>query len=368
MSLLYRRLAGATDTELGLIVSGSHLAARFGKTVESVRRDGFAILAEIETLLDSDADFARVNSAGLLMQGSSEIVDKWRPDAILIAGDREEMLAAAMVGTYLRIPVLHFFGGDHARDGNVDNPVRHAISKLATCHFVAHAQHRDRLRAMGERADRIFVVGSPSLDKFVETTGWDRNETRRRLGIEAETYGMLLYHPTPGDTENSAAELRACLRAVQEAAGALVIGLPNRDPGAQRLMAVAEEFRGVRDFLFYPHWEREEFVNLLRHAEFLIGNSSAGIYEAPFLKLPTINVGKRQRGRLAGNNVIWVDGDETAIRESLREVRQIEFRERVGRGDSPYGDGASAERVHRLLRSLNFEHWEKKEDPLFVEG
>lgn len=181
MSTLYKRLAAEPDTDFKLLVSGAHLSPAHGYSVRHILEDGIPLLSQVETLISSDSRAGRLKTASNLLSGSVDLVKDFAPDAILIAGDREDVLVGAMMGGFLGIPTVHFFGGDHAADGHIDNPVRHATSKLASLHFVSHEEHKQRLLSLGEEPRRIHVTGSLALDKFMDEPALDRAEVASRV-------------------------------------------------------------------------------------------------------------------------------------------------------------------------------------------
>ena len=167
MSGLYKALNDDPDIELKLLIAGAHLTATYGMSLSQVEEDGFDILLKSETLLDSDSPAGRLKSASIMLFGFIDTVAAYKPDLILYAGDREDVIIGALMGGYLSIPTMHFFSGDHAADGHVDNPIRHATTQLSTYHCASVEEHAERLRAIGEPDERISVVGSIALDKFV---------------------------------------------------------------------------------------------------------------------------------------------------------------------------------------------------------
>lgn len=369
MSGLYHALAAAEWAEFGLLVSGAHLSPTFGYTVRDVRQDELPILAEIETLLDADSPVARIKSGSLLLQGALHTVQAFAPDILLVAGDREDALMMATIGAYLRIPTVHFYGGDHVVDGNVDNPVRHAISKLATVHFVSHESHRQRLLRLGEPTERIFVIGSSALDRFRTEPRLPREEVLRAIGMPAPVsqrgFAVVIHHPLLGEQAAAAGELQLILKVLQEERMPAVINVPNADAGARAILAAYESFRRHPDFVFVRDLPRRLFVNLLRQAAFLIGNSSLGLLEAPSVPLAAINVGKRQRGRLAAENVLFAEPAASALMTAIRTACSTEFQERLGQVRNPYGDGHSVDRAMRLLQELDLKSLvSKRDDPL----
>ena len=163
LSSLYKLLNNDENIDLRLIVSGAHLSKTYGYSVKDIEADGLNILAKIETLLDSDTRASRIKSASILLQSSIDVIANYNPELIIFAGDREEVMVASLIGGYLEIPTIHFFGGDHVEDSHVDNPVRHAASKLSSVHFVSTLEHKKRLIAMGEKEKRIFNIDRKSV-------------------------------------------------------------------------------------------------------------------------------------------------------------------------------------------------------------
>lgn len=366
LSGLYQKIHQDPALELGLIVCGAHLAPSYGSTVNLIMKDGLPIIATIESLLDSNSRAGRIKSLAICLQDCIQAVEAFHPDVIMYQGDREEVMVGALLGAYMKIPTIHFLGGDHASDGSVDNPVRHAVSKLSSLHFVAHKTHRERLIRMGETERRIFVVGSPQLDKFRTTPLWDKKKVLQQLGRPMwDHYALLIYHPVYGQEDQAADQFEEILQALREERIRALVSHPNSDAGSRHVISVIRKYRGDENFCFYESVGRDLFVNMMRHAQFMIGNSSAGIYEAPMIPLAAINVGIRQKDRLAAENVLFVDHGVPSIRDGIRTVLHDSFQRRIRNVKSPYGDGTSIEKVHQLLRTIPFADYTlKHEDPL----
>ncbi len=366
MSGVFRALRDDPQFDISLIVSGAHLSPTYGLSVRNIEADEIPILCRIESLLDSNSSSGRLKSAAILLQGCLPIVEAHAPDLILYAGDREDVIVGALTGAYLRIPTVHFFSGDHASDANVDNPVRHAASKLSTFHFVTHPSHAQRLQRMGEPPERIRIVGNPALDRFVSTPPMTREELLASLSkTEWQRYALIIYHPILGEEEQAARHFEQVLSAVEESGLPAFVNYPNVDAGSREIIAAMERWQAHEGFTFFKNLSSEQFVNLMRHAEVLVGNSSAGILEAPLLPLAVVNVGSRQRGRLAADNVIFVDQDPDAIRQGIEQALSEEFQQRLRHVVSPYGRGDSVQKVINALRDLPAQQLlNKTEDPL----
>lgn len=337
----------------GVIVTGAHLTSLHGHSVQQIEADGCRIVARIDSLLASDGLGGRVKGMGLQLAGLTDLFARERPDFLVVMGDREEVMTGALAAIYHHIPVVHVGGGDHADDGNVDNLVRHAVSKMSHLHMATTALSASRLRELGEEPWRIHVTGASGLDRIHSTQDMLRSELEAALGVDwhGEPYAVLLYHPTITDF-SEAREHMASITRVLEATGLnIAVMAPNSDPGNQAISLEIDEliarYPKAKAFTFL---ERKVFINMLRHARVMVGNSSAGILEAPSMGLPVVNIGIRQRGREHGDNVIFTDYDAQEIATAIAKATIDEdFRALVARKRTPYGDGTAGQRIAEIL-------------------
>lgn len=365
MSPLLVRLRDDADVELRLIVGGAHNSPSFGSTHRQVEADGFDVLLRVESLLDADTKSARLKGAAVLLLSIVDAVSGFAPDLILYAGDREEVLIGAMLGGYLGIPTAHLYAGDHAADGYIDNPVRHATSKLSTIQLVSTQEHHDRLRAIGEPEHRIFVVGSIALDRFADATT-DTGVVDRVAGHHVERPAALfIYHPIGDEAQQAGRIVADAIDALVGEGFHVFVGAPNSDAGNRSVRAAIEQAATQPHCTAYGNLPNDEFVALFKAARIMAGNSSAGLLEAASIPIPVVNIGARQRGRLAGPNVVFVGTEGEEIRTGVAQAASAEFRAALAGMANPYGDGRSAERVHGLLTSLDLPSLlAKSEDPL----
>lgn len=372
MSGVYLKLAQDPEVEFKLLVSGAHLSAQFGNSIDLIRGDGLDILADVETLISGDSNISRLKTAAGLLNGSMDLIRCYQPDLLIYAGDREDVIVGAMLGAFLDIPTIHFFGGDHAADGHVDNPVRHATSKLSTAHFVSIEEHAKRLNHLGEDSRRIFVIGSVALDKFVAEPELEIGTTLQGLGAKPHAFqghplALVIFHPVNQERDLASGYLRGAIEMMVARGYHVLVGAPNADPGNSALRDTLLHLANAPEVTYYGNVARGYFVNLMRHAAIMIGNSSAGILEAASVGLPVINLGERQRGRLCGDNVVFCDGDIESFRRALDFMATVEFQNRMLKLVNPYGDGNSASRAVELIKRLDFRAMLKKtEDPLNV--
>lgn len=367
MSPLYKLLNNDKDIDFRLIVSGAHLSKSYGFTKSNIEKDRLKVLCEIETLIDSDSARSRLKTASILLQNSIDIVYTFNPDLIIYAGDREDTIMAALIGVYLQIPTIHFYGGDHEMDGHPDTYVRHATAKLSTLHFVAHEEHKKRLESMGESSERIFVVGSISLDRLRNFKEVKKQDIKKIFNISRgfDKFALVIFHPV--DTERDKTHIyfsNILISLKKEGINAFVV-YPNTDPGNKKILEIISKFKNDPNFIFSEHFERNIFLSIYKHCEFLIGNSSSGIYEAATFKKPVINVGYRQWNRLHTKNVIFCSPMIEDIRKAIKEVYAPTFRDMLSKLENPYGDGYSSQRAYELIRKLDFSSYiPKVEDPL----
>jgi len=370
MSPLYKLFHEDDEIDFKIIVSGAHLSHKFGYSVEQIRKDGFEILLEIETLLSSDTGLSRVKSASFLLQNSLETIAKFNPDLMIYAGDREDVLIYAMIGGYLNIPTIHVYAGDHVKDGYIDNPIRHATSKLSTAHFVALEEHKKRLVRMGEDKRRIFVIGNISLDKFVHFQPLTKSEIKNYFKIQDgfDKFALMIFHPITEEIHNVDLYFENILRNLEERKINTFVSYPNVDPGNQKLLNVIDKYKKNKNFIFYKNLDRELFMSIYKHSLFIIGNSSSGICESASLKIPAINVGLRQTGRFADKNVIFCGTSYQDISNSIDRALSKEFLEKLKNLKNSYGDGNSARKAYEIIKTIDFKSMiVKAEDPLEVE-
>ncbi len=357
---LLQPVLSALDADPGftvdVVASGAHPTPIHDYSVRQIVEDGFDPIATIYNLVASDAPTARAVTAANLLSDLAGTLERHSPDLLLVLGDREEALVGALAGTYARVPVVHLAGGDHTHPagGNIDEEIRHAATKLAHVHLTMADDHSERVRRLGEEPWRVHTVGSAGLDKLRTTEIIPREQLAELLGPAAlGDYVIVIHHPIHAQPADGAAELTLILDRVVHAGVHAFVGAPNTDTGSHLIRAAIGRWGDEPLVHPYRNLPRKPFVSLLTHAQALVGNSSLGLHEASLLALPVINVGQRQRGRLAGVNVQWVDAEELQIDSAIaKALRDHEFRSSLAGFGSPYGDGHTAERVVRVLREL----------------
>jgi UDP-hydrolysing UDP-N-acetyl-D-glucosamine 2-epimerase len=366
LSSLYKLLTKDENIELKIIVSGAHLCKDYGYSVKEIEADGLDILARFDTLGDTRQKTSRIKSAAILMQKAIDTVNEYNPDLIIFAGDREEVIIAALIGGYLEIPTMHFFGGDHVKDSHIDNPVRHATSKLSTIHMVSTKKHRDRLVKMGEDSKRIFNIGSVALDKFVSIQAFSKKLILENFNIKKgfEKFCIVIFHPIPKERNKSATIFENILKSLKYNNIYAFVSYPNIDPGNKEIVDVISRYNNDSNFVFYKNLARDLFISIYKHGQFIIGNSSSGVLESASIPIGAINVGIRQSARDSNDNLIFCDTDTSSIQSAIEKIQSKEFQEIIKNTKNIYGDGKSSKRAFNIIKSNDFKNLVFKDEDI----
>jgi len=348
-----RRVRAESDLRLHLIVAGTHLSPDFGLTVREIERSGFPIGERVEMLLSSDTPEGIAKSMGLGTIGFAQAYARFRPDILLVLGDRFEMHAAVVAALPFGIPVAHIHGGELTL-GAIDDALRHSITKMSHLHFVATEEYARRVIQMGEEPWRVTVSGSPGLDGLLSTRPFSREELERRFRLDLSAPFLLVtYHPVTLEIEQLETQMRELLAALDEVGMVTVFTYPNADARSRLIIQMTREYAATR-----PHVQvvvnlgTPGYVSAMRLAAAMVGNSSSGIIEAASFRLPVVNIGTRQQGRTRGKNVIDVGYGRDEIIAGIRKATSPEFRAGLADLVNPYGDGHAAERIVQRLKEV----------------
>ena len=344
-----RAMQEHTELDPRLILFGAHLSPVFGHTADEVTRDGFQVHETAECLLSSDTDVGMAKTIGLATLSLADTLSRLRPDLILVIADRYEMLAPATVALALRIPIAHIEGGDIS-EGAIDDAVRNALTKLSHLHFTPHRQAHDRVINMGEEPWRVSVSGAPSLDHLRHSKLAPARAVHEKLGLpEGKPLVVVAHHPVTlhrETTDECQAVLDSLQLLVKEQAAVVAFCFPNADAGAHHIVSQAKAFCAVNQTAqLYVNLPHLTYWSLLGCADLVLGNSSSGIMETPSLRLPCVDIGDRQRGRLQAANIIHSTADAAAITVAIRGALQPAFRESLHNLANPYGDGHAGSHI-----------------------
>ena len=333
------------DIQLDVVVTGMHLMDEFGYSIDEIRKDNFNLHVVNQTFVKDDKK-SMSSFMGNLIVDLTSLMDEIKPDIVLLLGDRGEMLAGAIVASYLQIPIAHIHGGDVS--STVDDSARHAITKLANIHFPATELSASRIKQMGENPDNIFVVGAPGLDSIIKARGnVDVEYLKEKYNISND-FVLVLQHPVSLEVENSADQIEETLNAVKSTDYQVILVYPNADAGGRAMIEKIKEY----DVDAYKNIPHDDFIGLLSLASILIGNSSSGIIESSSFKLPVINIGTRQAGREKAQNVIDVDYSSKEILNALDYIKTEEYQNELKNCKNPYGDGNASQKICKVLKDI----------------
>ena len=348
---LLREIESDPEFELQIIATGMHLSPEFGLTYKVIKEDGFKIDYKVEMLLSSDTPVGIAKSMGLGVIGFADACSQLKPDLIVLLGDRFEVLSAAQAALVAKIPLAHIAGGD-TTEGAFDESIRHCITKMAHLHFVTNELSAKRVRQMGENPEHVFTVGSPGLDYIRKVKLLDKTDLEKALNFKFREKNLLItFHPVTLESYSSSLQLQELLNALHSLNDDIgfIITMPNADTESRALINMIERY--VES---YPHAKiftslgQLLYLSTMAHVDAVVGNSSSGLYEAPSFKVPTVNIGDRQKGRLHATSIIDCAPRADAISNAIKEA----FSKDCSATTNPYGDGRSAERIISIIKSL----------------
>ncbi|MDZ4667971.1 MAG: UDP-N-acetylglucosamine 2-epimerase [bacterium] len=345
------------DLELQLIIAASALLDRYGSAVNFIEKDGFEITAKVFNVLEGENLTAAAKTTGIGILELSTVFDNIKPDIVVTIADRFETMATAISASYMNIPLAHVQGGEVT--GNIDEKVRHAITKLSDYHFVASKSAFDRVVKLGENSEFVFNTGCPSIDLANEVLNnpafdFDLFEKYGGSGKKLDLskgYLVVMQHPVTTEHEQSRGHIEITLEALHELNKPILWFWPNVDAGADgtsKGIRVFRETKNSSNFHFFKNMEPNDFLKLLKNSDCLIGNSSVGIRECAFLGVPVVNIGSRQSGRDRGANVIDVNHEKESIKSAILQQIKNGHQQK----DSIYGDGKAGEKIANLLAEL----------------
>jgi UDP-N-acetylglucosamine 2-epimerase (hydrolysing) len=329
---LMRAVENASGFECHIFATGMHLMASFGYTFQEIQKSGFTNVFPCYNQTRHSTEFMDFVLADTI-HGLGHYVRELEPDLIVVHGDRVETLAGAISGALNNVLVAHVEGGELS--GTVDGMIRHAVSKLAHVHYVANEDARRRLLQLGEPNESIFIIGSPDIDIMLSDTLPSLEEVRKRYEIDFPRYGILLYHSVTTELDTTRRNIAEVIAAVIESGHNFVVIHPNNDSGSRLILESLASLENKPHFRLLPSLRFEYFLTLLKNADFILGNSSAGVREAPVYAVPSINVGTRQNQRFHYESILNVPEDRQAILKALKRLpTRLSPNYHFGRGNS----------------------------------
>jgi UDP-N-acetylglucosamine 2-epimerase (hydrolysing) len=339
--------------DVQIFVTGMHMHHKYGYTVNEIEKSNFKnIYKYINYTSESSMDLTMAKT----IEGLSSYVKEEKPDLIIVHGDRVEALAGAIVGSLNNILVAHIEGGEVS--GTIDELIRHSVSKMSHTHFVSNEIAKRRLSQMGELEDSIHVIGSPDIDIMFSDTLPTIEIAKRHYNIEYDKYGIIMFHPVTTDSEMMYDAASNLIKASIESGLNYIVIYPNNDLGSNDILRAFEKVN-KKQFKLFPSLRFEYFLTLLKHSSFIIGNSSAGIREAPHYGVPSINIGTRQQNRALNNEIINADYGIKSILNAITLANTLKNYTPV----NLFGDGNSDSKFLKIVLDENF--WKTSRQKMF---
>ncbi len=355
MSRLIANLDSDPEIDLHLLVTGTHLSKKFGRTADEISEK---ISEKIDIGIEGTPQAAMAKAVVKFCAAFERI----KPDIAVVLGDRYEILAVATAAMLSKIPIAHIGGGDSSF-GAFDEAARHSITKMSHLHFTGCQEHKRRVVQLGENPRRVFNVGELGAENSAKISLMDRRELEESINFKfADKNIMVTFHPETLSNLSSGeqfAQLLAALETLQDTN--FIITMPNSDPGNAEIMKMLSVFsKGKKNVLLVPSLGARRYLSALKFVDMVLGNSSSGIIEAPSFGIPTVNIGERQAGRIRASSVIDAKAQKGAILFAIRKAYSAEFRKSIRNMKNPYYKSGSADKIVSVLKSFNFDGLLKK--------
>ncbi|MCX7758679.1 MAG: UDP-N-acetylglucosamine 2-epimerase [bacterium] len=353
MKPLLKRIYKDILFDLILVVSGMHLSREFGMTVDDIERDGFKIFHKVEILVSSDTPFGMLKSMGIGLVSFSEVLSHINPDFVILLGDRFETLAFAISCFVLKIPIVHLYGGE-ITEGALDDSFRHSITKMSWLHFTATEEYRKNVIQLGEDPSRVFNVGALGLDNISKLKLLSKKQVEKMINRKFKKRNFLItYHPATLDECSIEEQVRNLIMAIDSFNDTLFIFTKsNADFGGRLINDLLSNYvnSNPEKAVLFDSMGELLYLSTMKYVDLVIGNSSSGIIEAPSFKIPTINIGNRQSGRIKAKSVIDCSNDYRDIIKAINIGLDPDFRRSLREMTNPYGDGKSAEKIIKIIK------------------
>ncbi len=354
LSPIIAALKSCGEFEVRVVVTGAHLSPEFGLTYREIEEDGNQIDRKIEMLLSSDTPVAISKSMGLAMIGFADYFEERRPDALVVLGDRYETLAVSCVAMNAKIPIIHLYGGE-TTEGAVDEAVRHSITKMSYLHLTSTDIYRRRVIQLGENPERVFTVGSIGVENALHASLLNKQELEECLGIQLRSpYAVVTFHPVTLEDGSAEHQFTELLRAIERKSNmSYIFTKANADSDGRIINHMIDKFAMKHENVFsFESMGKIRYLSTVKYAQMVIGNSSSGLVEVPSFKIPTVNIGDRQKGRLRAASVIDCLPEEESISAAIDKALSLDFREICEDVTNPYGDGNTSVKIVEAIKKM----------------
>ena len=363
MSRLMQLIKVDNDLELQVIATNMHLSPEFGLTYKEIEGDGFIINKKVYMLLSSDTSNATAKSTGLGIIGFADAYEDLKPDMLLVLGDRYEILAAVTAALFYKIPIIHLHGGE-ITEGAYDDAIRHAITKMSHLHFTSTEEYRQRIIQMGEDPETVYYVGALGCDNIRHIPLMDKDELEESLRFKLDRNTiMVTYHPATMESNTAEKQFSELLNAIDKFKDLKVIfTMPNSDTDGRIIINLIKRYveKNPLKAVEFSSLGAKRYLSVLQYIGGVVGNSSSGIVEVPSFHIPTINIGDRQKGRIAAKTVINCLPNAEDIKNVLQQILQPEYLESIKDIQNPYDKKDTAKEILKVIKNTDLISTSKK--------
>ncbi|MHB8155168.1 MAG: UDP-N-acetylglucosamine 2-epimerase [Candidatus Omnitrophota bacterium] len=350
---LLDKIYGDGYFDLQIIATGAHLSSKFGLTYRQIEKDGFKINEKVNLFLKNDNALDITKSVGLGLGRFSDAFMKLSPDLVVVLGDRFEIFSAASAAFLLRLPIVHLYGGE-LTEGSIDDGLRHAISKFSLFHFCSTQTYRKRLIQLGENPAKIFNVGALGIDNIRNLKLLDRRQLENSLKFNfGEKSVLVTFYPSTKEINSTKKQFSELLAALSEFRDLQIIFTkPAIDINASVISGLIDKYIAThsKNAIGFLNLGQLRYLSVIKQVDAVVGNSSSGLIEVPSLARPTVNIGNRQKGRIAAQSVINCASSSSSIVKALKLALTADFKDLCKKIKNPYGDGHAAESIYKILK------------------
>jgi GDP/UDP-N,N'-diacetylbacillosamine 2-epimerase (hydrolysing) len=350
---LIEKLSNDSEISLLLVATGMHLCSEFGYTYREIEADGFSLYKKIDIQLSSDSPVGMSKTMGMALICFAEFFEENRPNLLVVLGDRYEIAGVCCAAVNRQIPVAHLHGGE-LTEGAVDDKYRHAITKMSSLHFVAAETYRKRVIQLGEDPQTVFNVGAMGVEniKSISLLRLDELEKDLYFPLKNREYAVVTFHPLTLEHNTGAEHIRELQNALDEFPEInFIITKSNSDAGGREINRLWDEYGTARkNCLVVASLGAKRYLSALQYASMMIGNSSSGIIEGPASRIPTINIGDRQKGRIMTGSIICCNPQKGAIVQAIKQALTPQFQKLAKEVVNPYGDGNTSSKIMDIIR------------------
>lgn len=348
---IINKLNKIDEFDIRIVVTGAHLSPEFGLTYKEIEEDGYSIDEKIEMLLNSDTPQGISKSMGLAMIGFADYFDKLNPELLIVLGDRYETLSVAIVAMNQKIPIVHLYGGE-ATEGLIDESIRHAITKMSYLHFTSTEEYRRRVIQLGENPKRIFNVGSIGIENIKNIDYFTKYELSESIKLSLDApYAVVTFHPVTLENQSSQIQIEELLKAIsQHDDMKFIFTKANADADGRIINSLIDDFvKNKENCIAVASLGLRRYLSAIKYSYMVIGNSSSGIIEVPSFKVPTINIGDRQKGRIQAKSIVNCNPDYESIMDAFNIASDIEFRKNLLNIKNPYEKDNTSDNIIKTI-------------------